>query len=146
MTALCFKADNERFERLKTLFPDDYDDRFRQFTERTIDIYAVVCDGEPVGRIVANYTDRHLTGETAPDVRVCLSHFILRKAYRGRGLGSRLLRFALDDLAAHGYREFTVGVEPENSIALHIYRRNGFTEKIGHGHTPCEYDLYLKRI
>ena len=141
----CFKANKENFELLRELFPDDFEDRFRQFLNGTIDIYAVVCDGQPVGRIVANYENQHLDNETLPGVRACLSHFILRKAYRLKGLGSRLLRFALEDLDAHGYTEVTVGVEDENAVAKHMYFKSGFTEKINHGHTPCEYDLYLKR-
>ena len=141
-----FKADKESFGLLKELFPNDFDGRRGQLSKRSIDIYAVAFAGRPVGRIVANYTNQRLDTETLPGVRVNLSHFILIKEYRMRGLGSGLLSFALEDLAARGYSEFTVGVEDENAAAKHIYSGNGFTEKIDHGSDPCEYDLYLKRI
>ncbi len=142
---LYFKADKENFGLLEKLFPKDFNDRFQQFMNRTIDIYGVSYAGQPIGRIVANYTNQHLDNETLPNVRACLSHFILMKEYRKQGFGSGLLVFALDDLSSHGYREFTVGVEDDNTIAKHIYFRNGFVEKINHGSTPCEYDLFLKR-
>ena len=142
---LCFKANEKNFEQLKTLFPDDYCERFRQFSDREIDIYAVQAEGQTVGRIVANYRNQHLENETKPNVRACLSHFILLKAFRKRGLGGQLLDYAIKDLIVHGYKELTVGVEAENDIAKHLYFRNGFLEKINHGSMPCEYDLYLKR-
>lgn len=140
-----FKADRENFGLLKPLFSNDYDVRFRQFIDRTVDIYGVVSNGQPVGRIIANYVNQHLENETLPGVRACFSHFILQKAFRNQGLGTGLLTFALEDLKTHGYREFTVGVEDENAIARHIYFQKGFLEKINHGSSPCEYDLYLKR-
>ena len=140
-----FRASAEDLGALEGLFPRDYHDRVRQVLDRTIDVYAVEYAGLPVGRLVANYENQHLDSETAPNVRACLSHFILLKEYRNRGLGSGLMRFALDDLRERGYREFTVGVEDGNAAAKHIYFAFGFTEKIDHGSDPCEYDLYLKR-
>ena len=141
---LCFKASEENIGLLRELFPNDFEERRRQLSERSIDVYAAAAGGRPVGRLVANNTDQHLKSETIPNVRVCLSHFIFLKEYRLKGFGSMLLEYALCDLAAQGYSEFTVGVEDANTIAKHIYFRQGFTEKIDHGDTPCEYDLYLK--
>ena len=140
-----FKADTDNFGSLAELFQSDLNERYRQISDRSIDIYAAACAGKPIGRLIANYSNQHLENETLPNVRACISHFILFKEYRNRGIGSRLLKFALNDLRSHGYSEFTVGVEDENRIAKHIYFENGFAEKIGHGSTPCEYDLYLKR-
>ena len=139
------KADKKNFIMLEQLFPDDFTDRFNQFLNRTIDIYMVIYAGQPVGRLVANYTNQHLFNETVPYLRVNLSHFIVLKEYRLQGLGNQLLKYAIEDLSACGYKEFTIGVEKENSIAKHMYYNNGFLEVINHGHTPCEYDLYLKR-
>lgn len=143
--AHCFKADKDSFSMLKELFPGDYNNRFQQYQNREVDIYAVMNGGKVVGRMVVNYINQHLNNETYPGIRVCISHFILLREYRNRGLGSFLLQYTLADLMAHGYSEFTVGVEDENTIAKHIYARYGFTEVINHGSVPCEYDLYLKR-
>ena len=64
-------------------------------------------------------------------------------------IGQQLMNYAISELAAKGYKEFTIGVEPDNQVALHIYQKLGFTEKIAHGHgdefDPSEYDLYLCR-
>lgn len=143
--ALFFKADKESLSLMEKLFPKDCNDRFQQLLNGTIDIYIATYSGNPIGRIVANYTSRHLNNETIPNVRVCLSHFILLKDYRKKGIGSGLLDYALHDLESDGYSEFTVGVEDANTIAKHMYFKRGFTEKINHGNDPCEYDLYLKR-
>lgn len=61
----------------------------------------------------------------------------------GRPVGGKLPAFALQDLRAQGYAEFTVGVEKENHVAKHLYGKKGFTEVIGHGSVPCEYTPYL---
>ena len=59
------------------------------------------------------------------------------------------MSYALEQLRARGYSEFTIGVEAENEVALHIYKKLGFVEKIAHGKgnefDPSEYDLYLLR-
>ncbi len=143
METSCGKASAEDFRELKKLFTDDHERRLRQLEDGVIDIFYVECDGRPVGRLIANYTNQHLENETCPGVRANLSHFILFREYRNRGLGGELLAFALRELRSRGYGEFTVGVEAENHIAKHLYEKHGFTEIIAHGSDPCEYDLYL---
>ncbi len=142
-TISCGKAGPDRFSALRALFPNDADARLRQIRDGEIDIYFVECGGRPAGRLIANYANQHLENETRPGVRVCVSHFFLLREYRNRGLGGTLLAFALRDLRSRGYTEFTVGVEEANHIARHLYAKYGFTEVIGHGGVPCEYDLYL---
>lgn len=139
----CKKASANNIGELSDLFPNDLESRIQQVKDGIIDIYYVEHNGCPVGRLIANYDNQHLNNETIPGVRVCLSHFILFKDYRNKRLGGKLLAFALHDLRARGYKEFTVGVEEKNHIAKHLYGKNGFTEIINHGSDPCEYNLFL---
>src|SRR4051812_6335412 len=55
--------------------------------------YEAVVNGQVVGMIVY-HTPRG-------DQRVTLSHTIVEPAYRGRGIATRLVKHALDDLRAH---------------------------------------------
>ena len=141
----CERVNAEDIRDLEALFPKDLESRIQQVRAGAIDVYYVEFDGRPVGRIIANYMDQHLDGETIPGRRACFSHFILFKEHRNKGMGGELLAFALQDLRVRGYTEFTVGVEADNHIAKHLYEKAGFTERIGHGSVPCEYDLYLLR-
>ena len=144
-TANYLKVNVDNFYKLKELFPNDFENRFEQFSNRQIDIFAIETDEKFIGKMVVNYSNHLLDTETIPYKRVCFSHFILFKDYRNKGYGSKLLEFALEDLIKNGYSEFTVGVEDKNEIAKHIYFKYGFNELIDHGNNPCEYDLYLKR-
>ncbi|SDL77835.1 hypothetical protein SAMN05421869_130120 [Nonomuraea jiangxiensis] len=58
--------------------------------------YDAVVDGQVVGMIVYQ-TQRG-------DQRVTFSHTIVEPEYRGRGIASRLVKHALDDLRAQGLR------------------------------------------
>ena len=58
--------------------------------------YEAVVNGQVVGMIVC-YTPRG-------DQRVTLSHTIVEPQYRGRGIATRLVKHALDDLRAQGLK------------------------------------------
>ncbi len=50
----------------------------------------------------------------------------LRAAYRGRGLGERLLRAALDAAKARGFERVSLNVYAKNTHAFALYRKLGF--------------------
>ncbi len=146
----------EEFDRLKPLFPDSDEKwdgyrkkRLEQFRRHDADTYIMEASGACIGELSANYSSRALAEEAVPQQRVYLDTFRLAKAYRGAGLGQKLLRYALDDLEARGFTEFTIGVEEDNKIAKHIYSKFGFTVPVAQGHgslyDPCDYTLYLRK-
>lgn len=146
----------EEFDRLKPLFPDSDEKwdgyrkkRLEQFRRHDADTYIMEASGACIGELSANYSSRALAEEAVPQQRVYLDTFRLAKAYRGAGLGQKLLRYALDDLEARGFTEFTIGVEEDNKIARHIYSKLGFTVPVAQGHgslyDPCDYTLYLRK-
>ena len=82
--------------------------------------------------------------------RAYLFAFRVRKEYQNKGYGTRLLKTVLTRLKEDGYYEFTVGVEDDNSRAIHMYQTQGFTELLlrkqeEYQGDSYEYNLYLKR-
>ena len=63
-----------------------------------------------------------------------LCAFRVKKEFRGRGLGTRLMRKALADLALMGFRRVTIGVDEPRTEAF--YRRMGFTREV----KTCRFD------
>lgn len=144
------------FDKLNHLFDDTEEKwlkyragRLEQFEKNDIDVYVIEHKNAFIGEVSANYSCHGLPNEAIPNVRAYFEAFRLEKEYQGRGLGQKLMNYALDDLKSRGYTEFTIGVEDDNEIAKHIYFKLGFTEEINFGHgnefDPCEYRLYLKK-
>ncbi len=52
----------------------------------------------------------------------------LVKDWRGRGIGSALLRYAMRWAAAHGYRRIEADIFTLNKRSLHLFRKAGFRE------------------
>ena len=81
--------------------------------------------------------------------RVYLYAFRILPEYQGKGLGKYLLNSVIQNLSDMGYSEFTVGVEDDNSKAIHIYKSFGFSEIIARKKEKYqgyayEYNLYLR--
>lgn len=156
MEGILFKkiTSNEIY-KLKSLFPGTEEvwknyriGRFKQFKKGNIDVYVIEYKGKFIGELTINYTSHDLPTETIPNQRVYLETLRLNKEYQGKGLGQRLIKFALDDLEKRGYYEFTIGVEDDNNIAKHIYFKYGFTNVLDIVHVeqynPCDYTLYMR--
>jgi ribosomal protein S18 acetylase RimI-like enzyme len=81
-------------------------------------------DGEPVGYLVITlgYSVEYGGRDGFID------DLYLAPASRGRGLGRKLLEFALAEAAALGIRTLHLEVEPDNESAARLYRSTGFAE------------------
>lgn len=82
--------------------------------------------------------------------RAYLYAFRIRKNFQGMGYGTYLLKSVLSILRENGYCEFTVGVEDDNHIAMHMYQEAGFDELLlrkreEYQGDSYEYNLYLKK-
>ena len=79
--------------------------------------------------------------------RVYVSRMIVKKEYRGRGIGSEILEFLINKATEMGFSEMTIGVDKDNENALHLYRKYGFTEVLFDGaDEDGEYYKLMKRI
>lgn len=92
-----------------------------------------VVDGAVVGACWVRTTDEygHIDDET-PSFSVSL-----RKAFHGRGLGTKMMRAMLDELRDVGYKRASLSVQKENP-ALHLYERLGF-RIVGDGFDQSEW-------
>ena len=106
---------------------------------RTVFVYKI--DGEFIGEgaLVKDTGDCDYTVENR---RIYVSRMIVKKEYRNRGIGSKILEFLVDKAREWGYSEMTIGVDKDNLNALHLYRKYGFDTVLFDG--SDEYGEYLK--
>jgi len=71
-----------------------------------------------LGGVVLGYVD-----DDTPQLGIALD-----PAYRGRGFGRRLMLAALDAARAHGYRQVSLTVHPQNP-AIALYESCGFAKR-----------------
>ncbi|NLW82280.1 MAG: GNAT family N-acetyltransferase [Desulfovibrionales bacterium] len=107
-------------------------DEMDEHDDASIHVLGEVC-GEPVacGRI-------RFLGD-----RALLQRLAVRRAWRGQGHGSALLRFMLDECRRNGFHRFTLRAQTQ---ACHFYMRHGFSvcgqefDEAGIPHLPMLLD------
>ena len=115
-----------------------------------IDIFGLFKGAKLIGELHVMYQGEE-EDKVIPGKRAYLYAFRVHKSHQGKGLGKYLVSQVIDCLAQKGYSELTIGVEDDNTRAIHIYQQFGFDELIarkyeeyeGYGY---EYNLYLKRL
>ena len=123
---------------------DPHTEPFRKEIEtgnRVVYIYKV--DGEFLGEI-AYVLDMNDNDYTIPNQRIYLSRLIVKPEYRNKGIGDILVDFMIDEIRKMGYKEISIGVDKDNTSALHLYRKKGFTSVIFDG--ADEYGEYYKLL
>ncbi len=60
------------------------------------------------------------------DQEVKINNIAVHPSHRGRGVGTRFLKFLIEYAARQGCREMTLEVRPSNQAALSLYRKAGF--------------------
>lgn len=111
---------------------------------RLVFIYKINGEFIGEGALVLDTGDPDYTIENQ---RVYVSRMIVKKEYRGRGIGGEILAFLIGKAKAMGFSEMTIGVDKDNKNALHLYRKNGFTEVLFDGaDEDGEYFKLMKRI
>ena len=109
-------------------------------------VYIYKINGEFIGE-GALVLDAGDADYTIPNKRVYVSRMIVKKEYRNRGIGSTILEFLINKAKAMGFSEMTIGVDKDNTNALHLYRKYGFTEVLFDGTDENgEYLKLMKRI
>lgn len=97
-----------------------------------------------------DHNPAHGSGSMAEEGTVYLSAFRATPQYRGKGYFSELISFMLNDLQQRGYKRAILGVEPEETQNMMMYRHWGFDKKIYSGTctypdgTVIEVDYYEK--
>lgn len=97
---------------------------------RLVFIYKIKGEFIAEGALVLHTADPDYT---IPGKRVYVSRMIVKKEYRNRGIGSEILAFLINKAQEMGYSEMTIGVDKDNTAALHLYKKYGFTEVLFDG-------------
>ena len=58
---------------------------------------------------------------------------MVKKGYRGQGIGTVLVDFICEKARELGYSEVSIGVDKDNAVALHLYQKKGFDEVLFDG-------------
>ena len=96
--------------------------------------------GELIGELYAflNLDDRDFADGKD---RAYLCAFRIRKQYRGQGLGTALMKAALEDMRNRGFKTVTIGVNKDEPENIRLYERLGFSERVKECHyDPCGLD------
>ncbi len=108
--------------------------------------WALDKDGELIGELYAFFDleDKDFAdGETT----AYLCAFRVKKEYRGRGYGSRLMTAVLTALKESGFHRATIGVGCDEPRNISLYRRFGFTAKIKDCYDdPCARDENMRPL
>ncbi len=81
---------------------------------------------------------------TIPNQRVYVSRLIVKKEYRRKGIGKKLVDFITDKAKELGYSELSIGVDLDNYPALKLYIDSGFDKVIYIGED--EQGKYVKLL
>lgn len=84
--------------------------------------------GAPVGYAVLSPPDVPVADPSADDVEIKRIYLLSR--FHGGGLGSRLMKLAVDEAGSMGRRRVLLGVYAQNERAIDFYRKHGF-EPVG---------------
>lgn len=95
--------------------------------DRKNNLLAVAAVGEDVvGCLAALQADGGKRPETAHILHVGLH---LRETFRGRGIGSALLAYAVDWAGTSGFKKLEASIFTTNQRSLHLFLQAGFAEE-----------------
>ncbi len=86
--------------------------------------FGMYCDSAMVGYLKINH-DLAQT-EAHPPEWIEIERIYVLKKMHGRGLGTQLMRFAINWAQVHQFKVIWLGVWENNSRAIAFYRRHGF--------------------
>ena len=154
---------------IQKLGRETYDETFRSMnTPLTMKKYLdeAFCDEKllselrnPASRFFFVYSDNRLSGylkiNFAPaqsDINdpdsLEIERIYVKGEYKGRGIGKKLMNYAIDLASAEDKKYVWLGVWEKNESAIGFYKKSGFTEKGRHGFRmgdEIQTDLILER-
>jgi RimJ/RimL family protein N-acetyltransferase len=99
--------------------PVDIDDRAARFARGADASIVAVAGGRIIGGIYVEVS-RHGFGEFG---------MMVDRGWRGRGVGTALVRTAIDWARGRGLHKLCLEVFPHNTAGIAVYRKCGFTEE-----------------
>ena len=113
---------------------------YRNLVSGNAVFWAAEHDGALIGEL---YVFLDLDDKDFADGRntAYLCAFRVREQYRGRGIGSAVMRAALAELKEKGFLAATIGVGRDKPENIRLYRRFGFVKKVKDCYDdPCGFD------
>ena len=89
------------------------------------DVFILTVDGAYIAACDLVYDNPEYG--TIPGRRLYFSRLIVKKGERGNGYGEALSRALLDIAKEKGYSEIALGVDRDNTAAVRLYQKLGFT-------------------
>jgi len=114
-----FAAVAEERDGIATEPPVDIDQRAAQFTRTIADSVVAVAGGQVIGMIHLEAT-KHGFGQIG---------MLVDRGWRGRGVGSALVRAAIALARERGLHKLSLEVFAHNTAAIALYRTCGFLEE-----------------
>ncbi|MBE6800825.1 MAG: GNAT family N-acetyltransferase [Ruminococcaceae bacterium] len=98
-------------------------------------LYLAFCDNNPAGCIAL----RKLDNENCE-----LKRLYVKSEYRGKNIGSHLVKHIIKDAKEIGYKHILLDTLPFLETAISMYKRYGFYEIESYNNTPMDNLIYLK--
>lgn len=111
----------------------------------SIGIYGLFFGDNILGELRVKYTTTDAS-VAFNGIRAYLYALRIREEYRQQGLARHLLSFVIAMLEEQGYKEFTIGVERNNTVAAHLYKSLGFhtfVKKVQESYQGDDYEYSL---
>lgn len=146
----------ERLDELNAIYDMGRFANFQKTREENLRSCREICvvaeeQGSFVGEISIMTENSNIPVAVIPNKRMYLFGLRVLPEFRNMGIGTALLKYAINMSARRGIFEFTVGVETDNDIARRLYEKLGFVtllencSEMQHGRM-CKYDLLMLKL
>ncbi len=103
-----------------------YTDLFiEQIISGNREVYILSVDGEYIAECDLVYDNPEYG--TIPGERLYFSRLIVKRSERGKGYGEAISLYLLDKAKEIGYKSIALGVNCDNTAAVNLYKKLGFT-------------------
>jgi GNAT superfamily N-acetyltransferase len=115
-----------------------------RISDGTMQGYVALIEGKVVGWMAANSFRNFVALPPAPDDQAAIICFVIDEEHQGRGVATKLLNFALEDLPSHGYRVVNSAPLASGEFVSYGYRGpRGMFEKAGFVPGPMIDDKHI---
>lgn len=109
------------------------------------EVYLAKVDGEAIGTIRLQWSDKSTWGEM-PDDAGYVHSLAIRRAFAGKGVGQQLLQWAEKTVAVNGKHYLRLDCMKENSALRRYYEQAGFIHRGDVEGNSWKASLYEKRV
>ena len=89
------------------------------------EVFVLSAEDEYIAMCDLVYNDPEY--ETVPGKRLYLPRLVVKRSFRGEGYGKAILQDVLSIAKVKGYSEIVLGVDCDNTVAINLYKKLGFS-------------------